>query len=105
MSALNFNSFWISVPVAESDIPKMLNQPCYRLKCFRMICLLLLYFLSTHCQTPIITNMFTFIGPFTEETIVDFWRMIWQEHCEKIVMVTNLLEGETVGSSNTSFEY
>lgn len=31
-------------------------------------------------------------GPFTEETVLDFWRMIWQMRSVKIVMLTNLLE-------------
>jgi len=33
----------------------------------------------------------------TELTIVDFWRMVWQQRCGKIVMLTVLDEGDTVG--------
>nr|XP_022313204.1 uncharacterized protein LOC111118170 [Crassostrea virginica] len=31
-------------------------------------------------------------GPFTEETVMDFWRMVWQMGSVKIVMLTNLTE-------------
>ncbi|XP_062613537.1 receptor-type tyrosine-protein phosphatase T-like, partial [Saccostrea cucullata] len=34
-------------------------------------------------------------GP-RENTLVDHWRMIWQEHVEYIVMLTNLIEGPKV---------
>ncbi|XP_061185379.1 receptor-type tyrosine-protein phosphatase kappa-like [Saccostrea echinata] len=34
-------------------------------------------------------------GP-RENTIVDHWRMIWQEHVDYIVMLTNLIEGPKV---------
>ncbi|XP_062584486.1 receptor-type tyrosine-protein phosphatase T-like [Saccostrea cucullata] len=33
-------------------------------------------------------------GPFTMETIEDFWTLIWQTDCTRIVMLTNLYEGE-----------
>ena len=35
--------------------------------------------------------MFCLKGP-TQETLNDFWRMIWQEDCSTIVMLTNLVE-------------
>ncbi|XP_062588935.1 protein draper-like, partial [Saccostrea cucullata] len=34
-------------------------------------------------------------GP-RENTLIDHWRMIWQEHVEYIVMLTNLIEGPKV---------
>lgn len=27
-----------------------------------------------------------------EETLYDFWRMVWQENCFSIVMITKLVE-------------
>ncbi|XP_061194029.1 receptor-type tyrosine-protein phosphatase alpha-like [Saccostrea echinata] len=33
-------------------------------------------------------------GPFTNETLLDFWRLIWQNRCARIVMLTNLFEGD-----------
>lgn len=38
------------------------------------------------------------IGPFTEETVMDFWRMVWQMGSVKIVMLTNLTEAGKVNS-------
>ena len=34
-----------------------------------------------------------------QETVYDFWRMVWHEHTAPIVMVTNLVE---VGSVSTT---
>lgn len=31
-------------------------------------------------------------GPFTQETVCDFWKMIWQQNCAKIIMLTNVEE-------------
>ncbi|XP_078320058.1 uncharacterized protein LOC111119719 isoform X6 [Crassostrea virginica] len=31
-------------------------------------------------------------GPFTDETVVDFWRMVWQQRVNTIVILTNLVE-------------
>lgn len=36
-------------------------------------------------------------GP-TQNTVEDFWLMVWQEHVEQIVMLTNLKEGPKVNS-------
>ena len=40
--------------------------------------------------------MFFLKGP-TQQTLNDFWRMIWQENCSTIVMLTNLVEMGKVG--------
>lgn len=37
-------------------------------------------------QTPSVTP-----GP-KPEMVYDFWRMVWQEHCSSIVMITKLVE-------------
>ena len=36
-----------------------------------------------------------FTGPLPT-TLVDFWRLIWQEHPPIIVMVTNVMEGNRI---------
>lgn len=39
----------------------------------------------------IITVLILCAGPM-QETVIDFWRMVWQENTATIVMVTNLVE-------------
>ena len=36
------------------------------------------------------------IGPFSTDTKLDFWRMVWQTNSTCIVMLTALREGEKV---------
>ena len=40
-------------------------------------------------------TLFTHAGPLPN-TVVDFWRLIWQEHPPTIVMVTNVMEGNRI---------
>ena len=40
-----------------------------------------------------------FLGPFTDETVEDFWRMVWQENVNTIVILTNLEENGVVSLS------
>ena len=37
------------------------------------------------------TSPFCAPGP-KPEMVYDFWRMVWQEHCSSIVMITKLVE-------------
>ena len=37
-----------------------------------------------------------FLGPFTDETVEDFWRMVWQQNVNTIVILTNLEENGVV---------
>lgn len=39
-----------------------------------------------------------FTGP-KQNTVDDFWWMIWQENVEQVVMLTNIMEGDKVKAS------
>ena len=43
------------------------------------------------CQAIILFFYITLAGP-TKDMIDDFWRMVWQQKADKIVMLTNLIE-------------
>ena len=52
-----------------------------------------------HCNTRYFKNRtkytcvwFAYTGPLPK-TVVDFWRMVWQERSQSIVMLANLVEG------------
>ena len=36
-----------------------------------------------------------YAGPM-RKTTVDFWRMVWQERCQTIMMLANLVEGDKI---------
>lgn len=38
-----------------------------------------------------------------QETVYDFWRMVWQENTAAVVMVTNLVEVGRVSQAGTWF--
>ena len=40
-------------------------------------------------------HILTSTGPLSK-TVVDFWRMVWQEHVHTVVMVTNIKENNKV---------
>jgi len=48
---------------------------------------------SAYCLFKLSTRVYS---GTTELTLADFWRMVWQQCCGKIVMLTNLDEGDTV---------
>lgn len=41
-----------------------------------------------------------FAGP-KQNTMADFWLMIWQENIEQVVMLTNIMEGNKVNKYHT----
>ena len=43
-----------------------------------------------------IKMMVFLVGPFTPQTVIDFWRMVWQENSKRIVMLTRLREDNIV---------
>lgn len=47
-------------------------------------------------------NVSFFKGP-KENTLDDFWLMIWQEDVKQVIMLTNLMEGTKVNNNMKSF--
>lgn len=66
---------------------------CKQIACERFIdkstvcCLLWIWFQMINCYLS---------GPFNPRTLEDFWGIIWQNDSSRIVMLTNLLEGDRV---------
>lgn len=60
------------------------------------------------CLVVILVLMYELIlcaGPM-QETVIDFWRMVWQENTATIVMVTNLVEvGRVSGERCDTFQH
>ena len=56
---------------------------------------MVILFLSTNKPIRININCFHLSGP-KQNTLSDFWHMIWQENVFQIVMLTNLREGTKV---------
>lgn len=48
-------------------------------------------FLTSICGRPSTNVIFECVGPM-EDTVSDFWRMIWEQHLELVLMLTNLEE-------------
>ena len=66
---------------------------CYSLISGLLLCLALHWQLYDFVLTDMIfMSLIIPSGPLPK-TVVDFWRLIWQEHPPTIVMVTNLKEG------------
>lgn len=57
---------------------------------------LLLPFSLNYCPPPPPLVCISSAGP-KQEMIYDFWRMVWQENCFSIVMITKLVEVGRVG--------
>ena len=47
--------------------------------------------LQQTCDNIVFCNVYLCLGP-TKQTLVDFWRLVWQERPQCIVMVTNVVE-------------
>ena len=51
--------------------------------------------IANHSHVHLALYLCAFTGPIPK-TVVDFWRLIWQEHPPTIVMVTNIKEGSRI---------
>lgn len=63
------------------------------------LCVFLCIVCCTYCPRSSVRthlNCVCALGPM-QETVRDFWRMVWQENTSSIVMVTNLVEVGRVG--------
>ena len=63
------------------------------MKNIKHVCRILLQYIMINFILQYCNNII--IGPMLT-TLVDFWRLIWQEHPPTIVMVTNVMEGNRI---------
>jgi hypothetical protein len=75
-----------------------LNETMSRLMTFTRYALYIRIFTTTIMQLHInkYWYLFYFLSGPKQHTVKDFWQMIWQERVDKIVMVTQLVEGKVV---------
>lgn len=79
-----FSDLWLISPPSSSS--SLLSSSA----CLPSLFLLPLLHLYLRCISP------SSAGP-KQEMIYDFWRMVWQENCFSIVMITKLVEVGRVG--------
>lgn len=83
------------LPLIPHPVPIPLISLCLNLVPIplTLLCLILYpYPLHPYTHTPYTPYTLISLGP-SPKTLVDFWRMVWQQRPPTIVMVTNLKEG------------
>ena len=66
--------------------------PHHRHTCVHKVCLYS-YRSSTYMTNVNVYTLYTILSGPLPQTVVDFWRLVWQERAPSIVMITNIEEG------------